>query len=128
MVRSPIGWKINMKLSLFEERTVTSQEEMINITKGANIERYCKTGYSKIRLAVPGEKVTTIVNGQEETTNTAKEGDCVIEGPEKELYIVSNGDYLMSNPTGKIDEVYRVAKIVFDKMWSVQKKDVEDVD
>ncbi len=50
---------------------------------------YRKCGEHDIRLAVPGEVVDTVIDGELETTNTARQGDFVVRGRKGERYIIT---------------------------------------
>lgn len=84
-----------------------SQEEMIRrISKEmlTNGQWYRKVAFAFLRPAKPGEVITTMVNGKEETRNTAQEGDFVVQANTKwkENYILSHARtseaYDLSNP------------------------------
>lgn len=66
--------------------------------KLANARLYKKIGVVHARPAVAGEMIVTFINGIEETTNTANEGDVVVTGAAGEQYIIG-GDKFRSRYT-----------------------------
>jgi hypothetical protein len=52
------------------------------------VRHYEKKGQVDIRPAIPGEVITTVIDGEYETVNTAAEGDYVARGVKGEHYIV----------------------------------------
>lgn len=57
--------------------------------KEKRLFQYKKFGEISARPAVVGEHVVTIIKGEKETENTAKEGDFVVTGVLGEQYIIS---------------------------------------
>lgn len=70
------------------------------------VKKYAKYGVVLARLAKKGETVRTVINGVQETTNTAREGDVVVKNPTGELYIVS---------VQKFTQRYKPIKALTDK-------------
>lgn len=72
-----------------------NQETMIELFKN-NISQsalYKKFGAVMARLAKAGEEVLTIIEGQLETKNTAKENDVVVKGLKGEEYIIRHDKF-----------------------------------
>lgn len=57
---------------------------------------YKKKGIAFLRPATAGETIATVLQGKEETTNTAQEGDMVVQAntSEKEQYILTQEKFL----------------------------------
>lgn len=72
-----------------------TQKEIIDMFKAneADVETYQKFGKFDARKAIDGERITTTINGETETTNVAKLGDVVVRGPEGEQYIISDAKF-----------------------------------
>eukprot|EP00439_Symbiodinium_sp_Y106_P078105 s377_g16.t3 len=73
---------------------ICSQEEMIRRVSNEIINSgrwYRKVAFAFLRRAQPGEIITTVVDGKEETVNTAVDGDYVVQANTrwKENYILS---------------------------------------
>jgi hypothetical protein len=56
--------------------------------RGGKVRHYEKKGQVDIRPAIPGEVITTVIDGERETVNTAAAGDYVARGVKCELYII----------------------------------------
>jgi hypothetical protein len=52
------------------------------------VHHYKKMGKPDIRLATRGYVITTVIDGERETVNTAAAGDYVVRGVKGELYII----------------------------------------
>ena len=67
-----------------------NQTDMIALFKEnySQAESYEKFSKAQVRLAKSEEKVTTIIDGVVETSNTAKAGDVVVMGTRGEEYII----------------------------------------
>lgn len=70
-----------------------TQEEMIALFKTQKTDLYKKIGTAFARKAKVGEHISTEIDGEVETTNTAKENDVIMKGPKGELYIVSTAKF-----------------------------------
>jgi len=70
-----------------------SQAEMVEDFKTRKTNLYKKIGTAFARKAIKGEKISTEIDGEVETTNTTKENDVIRKGPKGELYIVSNAKF-----------------------------------
>lgn len=70
-----------------------SQAEMVEDFKTRKTNLYKKIGTAFARKAIKGEKISTEIDGEVETTNTAKENDVIMKGPKGELYIVSTAKF-----------------------------------
>lgn len=66
-----------------------TQKEMFEIFNRGDINYYEKFATAQARLAVLGEKIQTIINGELETNNIVKEPSAIIKGPLGEEYIIS---------------------------------------
>lgn len=64
-----------------------------NAIAAGDIRYYQKHGKVKARLALPGERVFTVINGEAETNNTAKDGDYLVEGVNGEHYLLSAKEF-----------------------------------
>lgn len=103
-----------MKLAdLFEGNKVKSQSEMIADFAEQDTILYKKFGTFKARNGKEGEKITTVIDGEEETNKTVKDGEVVIEGPKGEHYVVS---------LKKFKERYEVDKDLTDDFQSFKTK------
>jgi len=72
-----------------------NQEQMIKLFL-ENVDKACtykKQGLVQARLAIPGEKIETILDGVIETTNIAKDNDVIVKGIKGEEYIVSSDKF-----------------------------------
>lgn len=49
-----------------------------------------KSGTFQARKGVIGEKITTVIDGEEETKKTVKSSEVVVKGPKGELYVISD--------------------------------------
>ena len=68
---------------------------------------YKKQGHVKARQATPGEAITTTLkDGTQETTNTAKEGDWIITNPSGEKYIISKAKFFSRYEATDTEGVY----------------------
>lgn len=72
-----------------------NQTDMIALFKEnySQAESYEKFSKAQVRLAKSEEKVTTIIDGVVETSNTAKAGDVVVMGTRGEEYIISEENF-----------------------------------
>jgi hypothetical protein len=59
--------------------------------RAGKVHYYKKKGRVDIRPGVPGEVITTVIDGERETVNTAATGDYVVRGVKGELYIIKAG-------------------------------------
>lgn len=66
-----------------------TQKEMFEIFSGRDIHYYEKFATVEARLAVMGERIETIINGEVETNNLVKEPSAIIKGSLGEEYVVS---------------------------------------
>lgn len=58
------------------------------------VKHYKKFGTVTARPGVPGETVTTVIDGETETVNTAGVDDMVITGSKNERYITSRAKFI----------------------------------
>lgn len=82
-----------MKLKEIAEK-VETQKQMISVMEkrlaGESVPTlYKKSGTFQARKGVIGEKITTVIDGEEETKKTVKSSDVVVKGPKGELYVIS---------------------------------------
>ncbi len=77
------------------------QQTFEDMVEQGKVERYKKYGAVDARLAIPGEKITTVIDGEIETTNVANRGDVVVMNTttkSREQYIITidkfNGRYV----------------------------------
>jgi len=97
------------------------RENMFTMRRDAPV--YAKHGRYPVRKAVPGEEVVTILDGKEETRNTAQEGDMVVTGAKGEDQVVSAETFAARyTPTG-VEGEYRAVGCV----RAVQNTTQEDV-
>jgi len=74
-----------------------TQEDMKNyflgfVTNGdTSIHR--KNATVQARKAIEGEEIVTVIDGEEETRNTAKAGDVVVKGVKEEEYILEGENF-----------------------------------
>ncbi len=71
---------------------VYSQEDVAKIYKELETEEktYVKKELTfNFRIAEKEEKIVTEIDGEKETENTAKEGDYILTGSKKEVYVLS---------------------------------------
>lgn len=61
--------------------------------QGGLVNYYKKFGTVHARRASDGERITTQINGQAETTNTAQSGDWIVTGAKGEQYILSDDKF-----------------------------------
>ena len=65
------------------------EDQFNEALKGGKVRLYRKQGNVAIRPAAAGEVVETSIEGERETTNTAKAGDYVVRGPKGEQYVIT---------------------------------------
>lgn len=71
------------------QRTLSDMAAILHLAiRDKSARTYKKFGIVHARPAKAGEHIVTIVDGKQETTNTAHEGDYVVTGPKGEEYIV----------------------------------------
>lgn len=73
------------------ELTIKTQQQLFDdVWSKGEPQHYTKKGEVEARKAVAGEKIVTILDGEIETSNTAKANDVIIKGPKGEEYIVDS--------------------------------------
>lgn len=91
-----------------------SKQEMKKLFQEAEannlVKKYNKFGTVHVRLARDGEKINTIINGKQETTNTAGPEDVVVKNPTGELYILSKKKFLSRYAIDTITSDFKPAK------------------
>lgn len=87
------------------ERIDQNSPEILNALAMAPI--YQKFGEVQAHQAVVGETVTTtLADGRQETTNTAKEGDWIVTNPNGEQYLIAAERFLSRYENTPQDGVY----------------------
>ena len=66
-----------------------TQQEIIEIFKTLPYSEYKKFGQVNFAIAAHTQEVVTSINGEVETTNTAQEGDYIVEGASGEFYVLT---------------------------------------
>lgn len=79
-----------------DKNEILNQVEMIeNLVKNqSNVKLYKKISTVKAKFANEGDKLETIINGELETVNTAKNYDLLVEGIDGEQYFVNIEKFL----------------------------------
>ena len=98
---------------LHEAAKVKTQADMIAQLKGETTVVYKKSGTFDARKGKVGERVTTVIDGEEETQKTVGEDDVVVKGPKGEMYVISSK---------KFNERYEVDKELDTKFQSYKAK------
>jgi len=75
---------------IHESTKVKTQADMIAQLKGETTVVYKKSGTFDARKGKVGERITTVIDGEEETQNTVGEDDVVVKGPKGEMYVISS--------------------------------------
>lgn len=70
-----------------------NQIQIIDLFKTMTYKSYCKFGTIQFAIATHDQPVDTIINGQLETTNTAKQGDYVVVGASGECYVLTPDNF-----------------------------------
>jgi len=125
-----------MKLNQIQNK-VKTQPEMIKIMEGMldavvygtdkngdpttkktkpGTKLYQKSGTFDARKGKAGEKITTVIDGEEETQNTVKDGEIVVKGPKGEFYIISEKKFrdryeVTSEPADKFQKYKAIGMI-----------------
>lgn len=84
---------MNFEQLLQESADAKTQKGMIALLKREDTKLYKKSGTFKARKGKPGEHIVTVIDGEEETKKTVKDGEIVIKGPKGELYVVSESKF-----------------------------------
>lgn len=109
-----------MKISQLVEKQsdVLSQKQMIKLFEANkdNTSGYEKIGNYNARLGKVGEKIITTIDGEDETVNTVKDGDVVVQGPKDELYVLSskkfNERYHVNTPLTHSFQKYKAKGLI----------------
>jgi len=84
---------------------VKTQEQLFDdVWSKSAPQHYTKKGEVEARKAVAGEKIVTILDGEVETSNTAKANDVVIKGPKGEEYIVDSEKFAKRYEGGNLSD------------------------
>lgn len=70
-----------------------NQTQVIELFKNQTYKSYCKFGTVQFAIATHDQPVDTIINGQLETTNTAKQGDYVVVGANGKCYVLTPDNF-----------------------------------
>ena len=103
---------------IYEGKSVLTQEKMktLFVKEENNHKSFKKSGTFKARTAKVGEKITTTIDGEDETQKTASKDEVVIKGPKGELYIVSekkfNDRYEVDKPLTSKFQSYKANGVI----------------